>query len=209
MTRNQKFWKKSGKIFQETLWVTTRFLEKFSRIWQYGLTDIQSQNLGHHWNDSRDNCIFASWFRMPFCSFLCLFSDSAVWKELNPVISFGLLSSTFFSNNFSFLNFLFNDFFQRDQKLNVFTFFDFPNWVVLAFAATNKWQIRSIAWSVDLRASRGRMWGKRYDSCLCSWCRITVRIDLVLVKFRSRGEVLITTFTIHRCHSLQLVRNLF
>ena len=37
MTRNQKFWKKSGKIFQETLWVTTRFLEKFSRIWQYGL----------------------------------------------------------------------------------------------------------------------------------------------------------------------------
>ena len=38
MTRNQKFWKKSGKIFQETLWVTTRFLEIFSRIWQYGLT---------------------------------------------------------------------------------------------------------------------------------------------------------------------------
>ena len=37
MTRNQKFWKKSGKIFQETLWVTTRFLEIFSRIWQYGL----------------------------------------------------------------------------------------------------------------------------------------------------------------------------
>ena len=40
MTRNQKFWKKSGKIFQETLWVTTRFLEIFSRIWQYGLTDV-------------------------------------------------------------------------------------------------------------------------------------------------------------------------
>ena len=40
MTRNQKFWKKSGKIFQETLWVTTRFLEIFSRIWQYGLRAV-------------------------------------------------------------------------------------------------------------------------------------------------------------------------
>jgi len=42
MTRNQKFWKMSGKIFQETLWVTTRFLEIFSRIWQYGLSCIVS-----------------------------------------------------------------------------------------------------------------------------------------------------------------------
>ena len=41
MTRNQKFWKKSGKIFQETLWVTTRFLEIFSRICQYGLRKLK------------------------------------------------------------------------------------------------------------------------------------------------------------------------
>ena len=49
MTRNQKFWKKSGKIFQETLWVTTRFLEKFSRIWQYGLRLLRRVKtaLGH------------------------------------------------------------------------------------------------------------------------------------------------------------------
>ena len=33
----KKCLEKPGKFFQETLWVITRFLEIFSRIWQYGL----------------------------------------------------------------------------------------------------------------------------------------------------------------------------
>ena len=56
MTRNQKFWKKPGKIFQETLWVTTRVLEIFSRIWQYGL--ICSYMLSHNnpkWSFEENN----------------------------------------------------------------------------------------------------------------------------------------------------------
>ena len=73
------------------------------------------------WNQ----CIFASWFRMRFCSFPYLFSDSTDWKELNPVMLFGLLSLTFFSNNFSFLNFLFNDHFSKRSKIKCFYIFWF------------------------------------------------------------------------------------